>query len=100
MVMSSVVLDRNALYGLFENQKKLDDLFDSIFDANSFYISSAPAPIQSVPSRPDFKVESPFGYNSSKLLELFNVMKHHPYFFLLPIALELTVIYWVVTYLL
>ncbi|MDT4288457.1 hypothetical protein RO575_02690 [Methylomonas sp. MO1] len=94
--MNAITLDRNALNGLFENQKKLDDLFDSIFDDDNFFISSAPA---SVPSAIRYPEHSP-SYDRSKVIESLYTIKHHPMFFVLPITLELSVFYWVVTHLL
>jgi hypothetical protein len=38
--MYAATIDRHALNGLFDNQKKLDDLFDSIFDDDNYFISS------------------------------------------------------------
>jgi len=98
--MNAITLDRNALNGLFENQKKLDDLFDSIFDDDNFFISSAPAPAQSAIRYPESKVEHPLEYERSKVIESLYTIKHHPLSFVLPIALELTVFYWVITHLL
>lgn len=98
--MNAIALDRNALNGLFDNQKKLDDLFDSIFDDDNFYISSTPVSVQSVARSPEFKVERSVAYKSSSLIKSVDAMKQHPYFFVLPILLELTVIYWLITHLL
>ncbi|OQW67950.1 MAG: hypothetical protein BVN35_20145 [Proteobacteria bacterium ST_bin11] len=99
--MNAINLDRNALNGLFENQKKLDDLFDSIFDDDNFFISSAPASVQTPIHHPELKVEHPPpAYDRSKVIESLYTIKHHPLFFVLPITLELSVFYWVVTHLL
>ena len=38
--MTSAVIDLDALNDLFENQNKLDDIFNSIFDDDSFLSSS------------------------------------------------------------
>lgn len=97
--MNAVALDRNALNGLFENQKKLDDLFDSIFDDNTMLFSSAPVSVQSVTRSPESSVDRPLSYKGSAMLESVNEMKHHPYFYILPMTLELTVIYWLITHL-
>ena len=98
--MNAITLDRNALNGLFENQKKLDDLFDSIFDDDNFFISSAPASVQAAIRHPELKVEHPLAYDRSKVIESLYTIKHHPLFFVLPITLELSVFYWVMTHLL
>ena len=38
--MTTAAIDLNALNDLFENQNKLDDVFNSIFDDDSFVSSS------------------------------------------------------------
>ena len=38
--MTSAVIDLDALNDLFENQNKLDDIFNSIFDEDSFLSNS------------------------------------------------------------
>jgi hypothetical protein len=97
--MNAITLDRNALNGLFENQKKLDDLFDSIFDDDNFFISSTPSSAQAATCHLEFKkVEIPRAYNGRKGMEPLYAIKHHPFFFVVPITLELTVIYFVVTH--
>ncbi len=99
--MNAITLDRNALNGLFENQKKLDDLFDSIFDDDNFFIGSTPSPAQAATCHLEFKkVEHPRADNGSKGIKSFYAIKHHPFFFVVPITLELTVLYFVITHLL
>ncbi len=97
--MNAVALDKNALNGLFENQKKLDDLFDSIFDDNTLLFSTAPVPVNSVTLRPESRVDRQASYKGNAMIESVNEMKHHPYFYILPMTLELTVIYWLITHL-
>lgn len=95
--MSATIIDRNALNGLFDNQRKLDDLFDSIFDDDNYFISSAspsPAGNRCAVS----SAEASFASKQSKVKEsLLTVKEQCPYFFMLPIVLEIAVIYFVVT---
>jgi hypothetical protein len=98
--MNTITLDKNALNGLFDNQKKLDDLFDSIFDDNNYFISSAPASTQSNTGHSDFKDESQFIYSGCKVMESLDAIKHNSFFYVLPIALEMAVIYLLMTQLL
>ncbi|AMK76886.1 MULTISPECIES: hypothetical protein [Methylomonas] len=65
--MNTLTLDGTALNGLFENQKKLDDLFDAIFDGDNFFISSSPAPMQSVHRNPEIKVRRQSSHLSANL---------------------------------
>ena len=95
--MYTATIDRNALNGLFDNQKKLDDLFDSIFDDDNFFISSAsssqpytvPKPTRTFTPKPTPVRDS-----------LLRVKEQTPYFFMLPIVLEIAAIYFVVANLL
>ncbi len=97
--MNTITLDRNALNGLFDNQKKLDDLFDSIFDDDNYFISSATSSAQSG-RYPEFNVESQFSAGGGAVLNSLNAMKHNTFFYIVPIALEMAVIYLVMTHLL
>ncbi|MCK9607755.1 MAG: hypothetical protein M0R33_15035 [Methylomonas sp.] len=95
--MYSAAIDRNALSGLFDNQKKLDDLFDSIFDDDNYFISSSPSSqSESTYSAycPNRSIQSSQSRVTKSLLAVNN---QHPYFFLLPIVLEITVIYFAVS---
>lgn len=94
--MSAAAIDRNVLNGLFENQKKLDDLFDSIFDDGNYFISSesssqsessyaASSSLRSMTPKPNRVRES-----------LVTIKERCPYFFLLPVVLEIAAIYVVV----
>jgi len=95
--MNTITLDRNALNGLFDNQRKLDDLFDSIFDDDNYFISSAPASVQSNTRYPDFNAETQFSHGARKALESLNEIKHGSFFYVVPIVLEIAVIYLVMT---
>ncbi|MEY4717685.1 MAG: hypothetical protein RL563_303 [Pseudomonadota bacterium] len=95
--MCASAIDRNALNGLFDNQQKLDDLFDSIFDDDNYFISSVSSSVSTTSnSACDFSYAQP--YQSRRLQEsLLAVKQHNPYFFVLPVVLEITVIYFVVS---
>ena len=95
--MSASAIDRNALNGLFDNQQKLDDLFDSIFDDDNYFISSTSSSA-SVPSYSVNEVSYAQSQQSRRFQEsLLLVKQHNPYFFVLPVVLEIAVIYFVVT---
>ncbi|AEG02601.1 hypothetical protein [Methylomonas methanica] len=95
--MSATTIDRNALNGLFDNQRKLDDLFDSIFDDDNYFISS----VSPSPSRnrcATSSADGSFTQKQNKVKEsLLTIKEQSPYFFMLPIVLEIAVIYFVVT---
>ncbi|OAI16095.1 hypothetical protein A1359_08745 [Methylomonas lenta] len=92
--MYTAAIDGNVLNGLFDNQKKLDDLFDSIFDDDNYFISSVSS-ASSAESRysTEYQCSPSPGRVTEALLEMKN---RSPYFFMLPIALEVAVIYFVV----
>ncbi|OAI14067.1 hypothetical protein A1359_01285 [Methylomonas lenta] len=92
--MYTAAIDGNVLNGLFDNQKKLDDLFDSIFDDDNYFISSASS---SSPTEKRYSAERQYSPSSSRVTEALWEMKNRsPYFFMLPITLEVAVIYFVV----
>lgn len=98
--MSAAVIDSNVLNSLFENQNKLDDLFDSIFDDDNYFISS----VSSSQSENLYVASSPtrsITPKQSRVREtLLTIKEQSPYFFMLPIVLEIAAIYFVVTNLL
>jgi hypothetical protein len=94
--MSSITLDKNALNGLFDNQKKLDDLFDSIFDDGNCFISNATS-VQTESHYSAYRANHYAPSNHSRMTDSLLVIKEqHPYFFMLPIVLEIAAIYCVV----
>jgi len=97
--MNTVAMDRNTLNGLFDNQKKLDDLFDSIFDDENFFINASPSSSQTTTRHSSFATESQL-YGGSNVKESFVAINRNPLYYLFPIALEITVIYLLVTNLL
>lgn len=98
--MSAAAIDTNVLNSLLDNQKKLDDVFDAIFDDDNYFISS----VCSTPSESHGST-----YNTSRSFtpkpspvrdSLLTIKAQCPYFFMLPIVLEIAAIYVVVTHLL
>lgn len=94
--MNTVAMDRDILNGLFDNQQKLDELFDSIFNDDNYLINSSPSSSQSVSHAPTFEVESQFSKGGGNVNELLLAIKLNPYFYVLPIVLEIAVIYFAV----
>jgi len=95
--MSSITLDKNALNGLFDNQKKLDDLFDSIFDDGSCFISNATS-VQTESNYSTYRAGHYVSPKQSRMTEsLLTIKEQHPYFFMLPIVLEIAAIYCMVS---
>jgi len=94
--MSAVAIDRNALNGLFDNQRKLDDLFDSIFDDDNYFINS----VSSSPTENFYVASSAtrsITAEQSRVREsVLTIKEQCPYFFVLPIVLEIAAIYLVV----
>ncbi len=93
--MSAAIIDSNVLNSLFDNQKKLDDLFDSIFDDDSYFISSASS------SQPESlyvasNATRSFTPKQSRVREsLLMIREQYPYFYVLPVVLEIVAIYFV-----
>jgi hypothetical protein len=92
--MNTVPINRNVLNGLFDNQKKLDELFDSIFDDNDF-INNSPSSSQSGSRSTDFEIESQFSYDDGKVNESLIAIKQNPFYYVLTIVLEIAAIYFV-----
>ncbi len=94
--MNTIAIDSHALNNLFDNQKKLDELFDSIFDDNSFFISSVPSS-QTVSRKSTVDVACSVAYGSGSVKESILGIKHNPYWYVLPIVLEITLFYLALT---
>jgi len=92
--MYAATIDKNALNSLFDNQKKVDDLFDSIFDDENYFISTSSFyESRNVVNSANQRVSS----KHNQLAEsLFTIKEQHPYFFMFPIMLEVVAIYFVV----
>lgn len=98
--MSAAVIDSNVLNSLFENQNKLDDLFDSIFDDDNYFICSVSSS-QSESHCSAHNASRSFTPKPSRVREsLLTIKEQCPHFFMLPIVLEVAAIYFVVSNLL
>ncbi|PPD30174.1 MAG: hypothetical protein CTY19_16325 [Methylomonas sp.] len=100
--MYTAAIDGHALNGLFDNQKKLDELFDSIFDDDNYFINSTSSSLSSTQSSyAAYDKGGRFESRHGRVTESLAMMKHQsPYFIFLPIVLEITAIYFIVTNLL
>lgn len=97
-VMNTIAIDSNALNGLFDNQKKLDDLFDSIFDDTNYFIKGSSSQAESRNTTYDVKSRAP-SCSGNVNKSLFTI-RHTPFFYVLPIVLEIALFYFAVTNLL
>jgi len=99
--MSAAAIDTNVLNSLFDNQKRLDDVFDSIFDDDNYFIISS---VCSTLSENHCSTYNPDRSHTPKPNpvrdSLLTIKEQCPYFFMLPIVLEIAAIYFVVTQLL
>ncbi len=98
--MNTVAIDSNTLNSLFDNQKKVDAMFDSIFDDNSYFIDISSPSYQAGSRESAFSVENRISYGNTDVKESLLAIKRNPLFYALPIVLEIAVIYLVVTNLL
>lgn len=94
--MSAAAIDSNVLNGLFENQKKLDDLFDSIFDDGNYFISSESSSQTETSYAASSSRRSMAPKQSRVRDSLVAIKERCPYFFVLPVVLEIAAIYVVV----
>lgn len=90
--MSVAAIDTKVLNSLFDNQKRLDDVFDSIFDDENYFISS----VYSSPSRSDCSAVSASRSFAPQRESLLTLREQYPHAYLLPVVLEIAAIYWVV----
>jgi len=94
--MTTIGIDRNILNDLLDNQKKLDDVFDSIFDEDPFLDSS--------PTSAEYAVfddsQSPDTYVSFNDSDTTDGKPTSTMQLIIPVALEIAVIYYGITYLL
>ncbi|WP_150047745.1 hypothetical protein [Methylomonas sp. GJ1] len=94
--MSATAIDPLVLNSLFDNQKKLDDVFNSIFDNDDCFISSVyTAPSEDCDSA--YVANPSFPPKPGRIRgTLLSTRVRHPFFYLLPLVLEIAAIYWVV----
>ncbi len=90
--MNTVAIDSKMLNGLFDNQKKLDELFDSIFDDDNYFISSSSTSYQTERRSPASAPESQFSASGSSVKESALAIKHNIFSYVLSIVLEIAVI--------
>ena len=98
--MNTVAIDSNVLDGLFDNQKKLDDLFDSIFDDDNYYINSSSSSSDAGSRNSASDTGNQFSVSGSNVKKSPLTIKHNPFSYILPIVLEIAAIYLIVTNLL
>jgi hypothetical protein len=94
--MSAAAIDSNVLNNLFDNQKKLDDLFDSVFDDDNYFISSVSSSQSEnlYPASGALRSTTP---EQGRIREsLLTIKGQCPYLFVLPLVLEIAAIYFVV----
>jgi len=97
--MNTAAIDTNILNDLFDNQKKLDDVFDSIFDEDPF-LDSFP----SSASQNSYAVDNDYAYFNANV----NVNEktdnqtstQSSLQLIMPVVLEIAVLYYGIAYLL
>jgi hypothetical protein len=98
--MSAAAIDTTVLNSLFDNQKRLDDMFDSVFDDNNYLISSVCSTLSEL-NCSSYNAERSHTPKPSPVRDsLLTIKEQYPYFFMLPIVLEIAAIYILVTQLL
>mgnify|MGYP000565371958 CR=1 FL=1 len=91
--MITAAIDTNILNDLLDNQKKLDDVFDSIFDEDPFLDSS--------PTSAEYAVFDDNEYASFNDSDKADVRsKQSIVTFILSVVLEIAVLYYGITFLL
>ena len=99
--MNTVAIDTNMINSLFDNQKKVDELFDSIFDDDNFFIRGSSYSSQTESYGSTFDLESQASYKGGSVKESFlAISNRNPYYFVLPIVLEIAAIYFFIANLL
>ena len=98
--MTTVAIDINTLNELFENQSKLDDIFDSFFDEESFLGSSMSNNNQKSESSAQINSQE-VDYNDDLLFAKdmgFAQEKRSITSIVMPVVLEIVTIYYCFTY--
>ena len=94
--MSTIAIDRNTLNELFDNQKKMDDLFDTVFDDDNFFIHSSSSIFESESHNDIFEDEGKlFSVEENDDESVLATTKHNSFYFLFPVMLEIAAIYYV-----
>lgn len=91
--MTTAAIDVDLLNELFDNQKKLDDVFNSMFDDDSFLSSPASAKSSSRQAKQydeDFSLSAQNSLGANKTNNITHVV--------LPVALEIAIISYCIMY--
>ncbi len=99
--MNTAAIDINTLNDLFDNQKKMDELFDSIFDDDSYFINNSSSSSHAENYDPPSDIESQLsarGHSGKEAILMHT--SHKPFYFVLPVVLEIAVFYLIATHLL
>lgn len=96
--MTAAAFDPNLLNSLFDNQKKLDDLFDAIFDDDNVFASNVASSL-SLASSGYASDPAPSRQHYPGRDTTLTIKPRHPGFLVLPIVLEVALIYAVIAYL-
>ena len=91
--MNTVAINNNMLNGLFDNQQKLDELFDSIFDDDNYSIDSSSSTFQAESRHSASDVASQFSYGDDNINKSPLAIIHNPFCYILLIMIEAAVIY-------
>jgi len=87
----TTAIDTNTLNGLLDNQKKLDDVFNSIFGEVPFLDSS--------PTSAEYAVFDDNEYESFIYSDKVNIQsKQRLVTFILPVVIEIAVLYYGITF--
>jgi len=95
--MTTSVIDINTLNDLFDNQQKLDDVFDSMFDEDPFLDSSP-----SSASQNSYTVDNDYAYFNANVNDKTGTQSttQSSLQLIMPVVLEIAVLYYGLTYLL
>ncbi|MBE0468554.1 MAG: hypothetical protein IBX55_03495 [Methyloprofundus sp.] len=93
--MTASAIDLDVLNELFDNQKKLDDIFGSLFDDDSFLsVSSYDEPTL----RSSEQKSSQISYSTDDYADEFTHGSRSIFSLVMPIAMEIAVIYYGIMY--
>ena len=99
--MTSAAVDLDALNELFENQNKLDDIFNSIFDEDSFLSSSMLSNDHELESRDqkgsqDLNSNEDLSFNAED--RTFVQIKKSITYFIMPVVVEIVAVSYYIIY--
>jgi len=94
--MTAAAIDLDTLNELFDNQKKLDDVFGSLFDDDSCL--SASSYDEPTPRRSDQKDNQATTYSKDNFADEFTQESRSTLSLVMPVVLEIAVIYYGVMY--